>query len=34
MSAYVYKALANDNLAFYPPDKLRPFSPISVLSYS
>ena len=33
MSGYEYNALANDNLAFYPPDRLRPFSPISVLSY-
>lgn len=32
MSASEYKALANAILVFYPPDKLTPLSPISVLS--
>lgn len=32
MSLFEYTALANDTLAFYPPDKLIPFSPISVKS--
>lgn len=31
-SANEYNALAKLNLALYPPDKLAPFSPISVLS--
>lgn len=32
ISASSYNALAKLNLAFYPPDKVSPFSPIIVLS--